>query len=157
MDKPDKPAPFIKQVEQALEPNWQMLKVGEPLRGANDPAAVLLRTIKAGLARYEGDPSAEETSLSPEARSGDTRFYGLAKLNKERGALRKIAQQTAKQLWQNDTAQKIRIGEMAQSVFAELYKEHRKLLPDKPDQIKDWIRSAAPAYALQPGRPKKTP
>ncbi|HCF2589489.1 TPA: hypothetical protein VDW09_003570 [Pseudomonas aeruginosa] len=157
MDEPDEPVPFIEQIEQALEPNWRILRAGDQLKGPNTPAETLLQTLKAGLARYNGDTSLAESLLPPGARNGHARFNGLAKFNEAKAALLEEAQRIAKQLWQDDSARKIRIGEMAQIVFAELYKEHSKLLPDRADQIRGWIQPVAPPYAMRPGRPKKTP
>lgn len=66
------------------------------------------------------------------------------------------AKSLAKLLWDNDKEQKIRIGEMAHLVYAELYNNgYDKQLPQDPMSLKEWIKEVAPSYAQDGGRPKK--
>ncbi len=70
------------------------------------------------------------------------------------------AQSTAKtlanDLWNQDNNHKIKIKEMAITVYGELYQtEHRAQLPDQPASLKKWIEDIAPEYAREAGRPKE--
>lgn len=64
----------------------------------------------------------------------------------------------AKALWNNDKEQKIRMTEMCNLVYAELYDNgFIRHLPNDPTSIKDWIKDIAPPYAQVGGRPKNEP
>lgn len=64
----------------------------------------------------------------------------------------------AKVLWNNDKDQKIRVAEMARTVYAELYDcGFDEQLPQNQDSLQDWIREVAPPYAKMGGRPKNEP
>lgn len=82
----------------------------------------------------------------------------LAKENSAKAAAKKRAQVIATERWQADTAKKIKIGVMAEHVWAQMIEEgFRKSLPDKSKTLQDWIRSAAPPEARKAGRPPKAP
>lgn len=58
--------------------------------------------------------------------------------------------------WKNDREKQIKIGEMCEIVWSTLIEtEHMQELPSKPESLKDWIKRVAPAYAQEPGRPKR--
>lgn len=66
------------------------------------------------------------------------------------------AKTLANYLWNKDTDNKIKIKEMAITVYAELNQtEHRVKLPDQAVSLKEWIKEVAPAYAKEAGRPKR--
>lgn len=61
-------------------------------------------------------------------------------------------------LWNNDRENKIRISEMANLVYRELYdSEYREQLPDNQETLTGWIQDVAPDYARTGGRPKNEP
>lgn len=62
----------------------------------------------------------------------------------------------AKALWNNDKDKKIRMLEMAETVYYELYQNGLKNeLPNNPITLKEWIKDVAPPYASEAGRPPK--
>lgn len=64
----------------------------------------------------------------------------------------------AKALWNTDKEQKIRMKEMTNLVYSELYSNgFIRDLPNDPISLKDWIKEIAPPYATIGGRPKKEP
>lgn len=68
------------------------------------------------------------------------------------------AQAIATELWQADTAQEIRLGDMAERVYRALAAEGlTDSLPDTAERIKEWIKPVAPDYARKGGRRRKTP
>lgn len=69
----------------------------------------------------------------------------------------KLAAKTlANYLWSQDRDNKIKIKEMAITVYAELSQtEHRIELPDQAISLKDWIKEVAPPYSREPGRTKE--
>lgn len=65
------------------------------------------------------------------------------------------ARTLANYLWNQDTDKKIKIKEMAITVYAELHRtEHHTQLPDQSISLKKWIEDIAPEYAREPGRTK---
>lgn len=62
----------------------------------------------------------------------------------------------AKALWNNDKDKKIRMLEMAELVYSELFENgYMRHLPDNRNSLKDWIKDIAPPYASEAGRPPK--
>lgn len=67
------------------------------------------------------------------------------------------AKAIATEQWQTDTAQEIRVGEMADKVYRLLATEgFAESLPDLPERLKEWIKPVAPSYARKGGRRRKT-
>ena len=88
------------------------------------------------------------------------REWPLVKQNIYKQSCRKIAQDLARYLWEQDAVKSIRVADMANEVWAKMFelngpKEVMACLPDRPEGIKPWIRIVAPAYARQPGAPKR--
>lgn len=68
------------------------------------------------------------------------------------------ARTVAIELWHADTAQKIRISDMADRVYRTLAAEgFTDSLPDTAERVKEWIKPVAPDYARKGGKPRKTP
>lgn len=68
------------------------------------------------------------------------------------------AKAIAAELWQADTAQKIRVGEMADLVYRALVNDgFTESLPGNTARIQEWIKAGAPEYARKGGRRRKTP
>lgn len=85
------------------------------------------------------------------------RLAPLAKQNKEKKEVIKVARSLAQEMWQKDTEQKIRISEMTANVYSALYgKGFKDALPSNQDAVKEWIKPVAPAYARRGGKPRKT-
>lgn len=64
----------------------------------------------------------------------------------------------AKALWNNDKERAIKIGEMAEIVYSEVYNlGYQSELPYNSASIKDWIKDVAPEYARTGGRPRNEP
>lgn len=61
----------------------------------------------------------------------------------------------ASELWQADSAQELRVGDMAEKVYRRLDAEgFTAALPDTVERIKEWIKVVAPGYARKGGRRK---
>ncbi|MNR34390.1 hypothetical protein D3C85_1521600 [compost metagenome] len=85
------------------------------------------------------------------------RMQPLARKQAAKSMVIDRAQSIAKERWKLDTNQKIRIGEMAELVWAELAKEGlADLRPENTQQIRNWIKPAAPDYARKGGKPRKS-
>lgn len=66
----------------------------------------------------------------------------------------KLAKILAKNFWDNDKEQTIRIGEMASIVYRELHNNgFEQQLPQEQMSLKEWIKDIAPKYAQAGGRP----
>ena len=64
----------------------------------------------------------------------------------------------AKALWNNDKERAIKIGEMAEIVYSEIYNiGYQSELPYNSASVKDWIKDVAPEYARTGGRPRNEP
>ena len=82
----------------------------------------------------------------------------LTEANSAKAAAVDRAQAIAAELWRADTAQEIRLGDMADRVYRALAAEgFTASLPGTAERIKEWIKSAAPDYASKGGRRRKTP
>lgn len=80
----------------------------------------------------------------------------LIELNAEKGAARERAKAIASEAWQDDTAQTIRLGDMAERVYRALVEQgFTKTLPGTVERIKEWIKPVAPDYARKGGRRRK--
>lgn len=84
------------------------------------------------------------------------RSAGLSLQNANRELVKQMAQAKAVELWDADSAQEIRIGDMADKVYRALaLTAALPHLPGTAEPIHDWIRPVAPAYARKSGRTKK--
>ena len=82
----------------------------------------------------------------------------LIRRNAKKAAAAERAQAIAAELWQADTAQEIRLGDMADRVYRALVAAgFAESLPGSAERIKEWIKPAAPDYARKGGRRRKTP
>ena len=83
------------------------------------------------------------------------RQAGLDHLNQSKQSAKSAAQDKALKLWSEDTEQRIRIGEMCQTVWADMHEDFGECLPDSANGMKPWLREVAPDYAKKGGRPKQ--
>ncbi|MCY1294725.1 hypothetical protein D9M70_440350 [compost metagenome] len=84
------------------------------------------------------------------------RLAGLALQNASKEEVKQMARELAVKLWDADSAQEIRIGDMAEKVYRTLAStDALPHLPGTVEPIHDWIRPVAPAYARKRGRKKK--
>jgi len=94
------------------------------------------------------------------SRAVNREMASLRGLNARNKSLRQAAnraREVAVAKWGEDRAQSIRIGEMAQAIYAQLHAEGLdKVLPKDPDGVRKWIRSVAPPHAIRPGRSRKS-
>lgn len=82
----------------------------------------------------------------------------LGAINDSKAAAIARAKSIATELWQADTAQEIRLGDMAERVYRALADEgFAESLPGTAERLKEWIKPAAPDYARKGGRRRKTP
>jgi hypothetical protein len=103
--------------------------------------------------------SGEAYSLTIEAKN---RRYPIWLKNLRAQTVRGYAQCLAQIEWETRAVEKIRIGEMAEIIWAKLLdseiskiikQDVLKVLPDKPAGLKPWLREVAPEYAKKAGRP----
>lgn len=82
----------------------------------------------------------------------------LTEANSAKAAAVYRAKAIATELWQADTTQEIRLGDMADRVYRALVAEDfAESLPGSAERIKEWIKPTAPDYARKGGRRRKTP
>lgn len=70
--------------------------------------------------------------------------------------LRELTQRSGRELWDNDTDQELRIGEVADLIIDEV-KDHAVKVGTRMvgrEKVKGWLREIAPEYAQKGGRPK---
>lgn len=90
-------------------------------------------------------------------KTNQSKMSGLSILNEGKATARKRAKEIASGLWNKDTEQKIRLGQMADLVWKVLVDEdYTNYLPNTAASIKAWIKPVAPTYACKGGRPKTT-
>ncbi len=82
----------------------------------------------------------------------------IARINACKAAAVARAQAIATELWQVDTTQEVRLGDMAERVYRALADEgFTESLPGTAERLKEWIKPTAPDYARKGGRRRKTP
>ncbi|MBD8483357.1 hypothetical protein [Pseudomonas coleopterorum] len=85
-----------------------------------------------------------------------TSFKGLYAINKSQSDTSTRAQEIAKSLWAEDHDRAIRVGEMAQRVYAQMHAEGRSAnLPKDAEALRKWIKPVAPPYSQRGGRARK--
>lgn len=95
--------------------------------------------------------------LAEHARQNAT-MRPLARQKAAKSAAIERAKTIATELWQNDTAQEIRLLDMADRTYRALAAEgFAESLPSTVERLKEWIRPVAPDYASKGGRRRKTP
>jgi len=110
-------------------------------------------TLAAHMLVSAGGVVAQAVLLNEHLRA-DTRAHGFDEHNAQRAAVQMRAQEIARELWAQDTAQGIRTGEMGQLVLARLAAEPNPYTPDSR-AVTAAVRQVAPAYAKKPGRSRK--
>ncbi len=87
------------------------------------------------------------------------RTSGLVEWNQIHRTLKDHARKLATELWNKDTEQKIRTGEMSNLVFDSVFTfAEQNGCADRvppPPQVKKWIKDLRPEYAKKRGRPRK--
>lgn len=96
--------------------------------------------------------------VAPRAQRERKTLRPLAQLNSEKGFIIETARTIAVDIWKSDTAQGIRISEMADRVYRTLVSDgFTEMLPGTSERIREWIKPVAPDYARKGGRRRKTP
>lgn len=132
---------------------------------SGDMARVCFAFMELGLKGGEiSNPTDEELDLiqnGPSAlRINMERVKALREQSDRQRYLREKAQALAAYYWARDSHQTIRLSEMCQQVYADLWPyveagDMSGLLPAAADGLKEWLRPVAPEYARKGGRPKK--
>ena len=99
------------------------------------------------------EPIVEQVKMNAAA----ARMPKLDAINKRKAEAKAWALDYACNAWAKDAAKKIRIGEMAESLWTAMVDAGLSdALPDKAAGLSDWVRAIAPDYAKRGGRPRKT-
>ena len=100
----------------------------------------------------------EQQATQPSDTAADEPLKGIAKVNYDKDKAKAFASVVAKFLWNIDTNQQLRIGEMATQLYPLIHEFDNNALPQGNDTIKDWIRPHAPKYASKAGNtPRSQP
>ena len=76
-------------------------------------------------------------------------------INEKKRLAKEEAVKVARQLWENDVKEEIKITAMSDKVYKALIESHIEALPQNIESINRWIKHVAPDYAKLGGRPKK--
>lgn len=132
-------------IEQTLDKDKLIQKQRETI----DRQAKEIADLKAQLEQQPNQPS---------DMAADEPLKGIAKVNYDKDKAKAFASIVAKFLWNIDTNQQLRIGEMATQLYPLIHEFNNNALPQGNDTIKDWIRPHAPKYASKAGNtPKSQP
>ena len=82
---------------------------------------------------------------------------GIAKVNHDKDRAKTFACVVAKFLWDMDTEKRIRTGKMANHIYALVHEFDSKATTQRPENVKEWIKSIAPDYAKKGGNEPKDP
>jgi predicted nucleic acid-binding protein len=100
------------------------------------------------------------------------RARGLKEKNDKKKLAIEHVKKAAQKLWKQNPYKKVRVGEMAEIVWAKIHDEQDKKtddiffesrakiidqLPDRASGLKSWLRDIAPAEARKPGRKPEKP
>lgn len=108
---------------------------------------ILNGELKKSSMVFKPNSSVDIVNIDTNNRRGVSIAKGNAKL---------AAKTLAQYLWSKDTNQNIKLLEMAKTVCIELERtEHQPQLPSI-ESVKEWLKSIAPPYAKEAGRPPKT-
>ncbi len=95
----------------------------------------------------------EEPSI--EVKSLDTDFLKKKGVSPQKLLAKHMAKHIADKEWQADKQNKIKITEMAETIYSKLYSlGFYNELPDQAKNIKPWIKEVASSYASEAGRPQ---
>lgn len=85
------------------------------------------------------------------------RTIGLTTHNENLAATKAAIQVIATEFWNKDLDNEIRVSDMRDLAYAELYTRDEQLYKYLPEKaaVKDWVKEVAPEYAQKGGRPKK--
>lgn len=98
------------------------------------------------------------TKLDSELNQANTtpaNLKGLEKVNYDKAKAKLFAQIVAKSIWDMDTTEQIKSGDMVQYVKSLLLQFDDDSRPQTDEVISDWLRDIKPNYAKQSGRPPK--
>lgn len=82
---------------------------------------------------------------------------GIAKVNHDKDRAKTFACIVAKFLWDMDTEKRIRTGKMATHIYALVHEFDSKATTQRPENVKEWLKSIAPDYAKKGGNEPKDP
>ncbi|WP_157755491.1 hypothetical protein [Pseudomonas frederiksbergensis] len=151
------PTPILKHIETLAGLCIEMTEGKVQPNGSQYPAdALYLLLIELGASIELANRRGILVDGLKQLGATQKRTEALHEINAGKNAAIEQAQKIAKELWEADTAETIRIRDMADMVYrALLTRDMKEVLPQEPDTLKDWIRSVAPDYACKPGKPKK--
>lgn len=146
------PEPYENESQESIDYAFLML---ETISEQSEQTAT---TINAAMLNLTAAILANAIATSNQAIEREmAAFKGINARNKLIAETTARAREIASEIWKKDIDQQIRIGEMAQMVYAELHQEGRSSsLPKDADALRKWISQVAPSYSRRGGRSKKT-
>ena len=85
----------------------------------------------------------------------DEPLKGIEKVNYDKAKAKAFARIVANSVWDMDTTQQIKSGDMVQYIKGLLLDFDRKSLPDTDDGLSQWLSGVKPSYATKKGRTAK--
>lgn len=96
----------------------------------------------------------EREMLNHEPIADENKIKARKGVNHKKVLAKEFAKHIADERWQQDTENKIKVGEMCDIVWSKLIdSDLAKALPEHRENIKPWIKEVTPAYASEAGRP----
>jgi len=96
----------------------------------------------------------EREMLNQEPIADENKIKARKGVNHKKVLAKEFAKHIADDCWQQDTENKIKVGEMCDIVWSKIIDSGLgKELPDHRENIKPWIKEVTPAYASEAGRP----
>ncbi|WP_201512476.1 hypothetical protein [Psychrobacter alimentarius] len=96
----------------------------------------------------------EQETLNNEPIEDKSKFEARRGVSHKKVLAQSLAKHIADDCWQQDTENKIKVGEMCDIVWSKIIDSGLgKELPDHRENIKPWIKEVTPAYASEAGRP----
>lgn len=121
---------------------------------ANDGNQQQIADLQAENARLQARITQLESQLN-QANTTPANLKGLEKVNYDKAKAKLFAQIVAKSIWDMDTTEQIKSGDMVQYVKSLLLQFDDDSRPQTDEVISDWLRDIKPSYAKQSGRPSK--
>nr|WP_313423875.1 hypothetical protein [Moraxella sp.] len=138
--------PDSQLLQQVADLNAQLISTSDTI----ERQAKEIANLKSQLKKRAGKLSDTATDEKP--------LKGIEKVNYDKAKAKAFASIVANSVWNMDTTQQIKSGDMVQYIKGLLLEFDMNSLPETDDKLSEWLKDIKPSYATKSGRtPKNAP
>lgn len=138
--------PDSQLLQQIADLNAQLISTSDTI----ERQAKEIANLKSQLKQRAGKLSDTATDEKP--------LKGIEKVNYDKAKAKAFASIVANSVWNMDTTQQIKSGDMVQYIKGLLLEFDMNSLPETDDKLSEWLKDIKPSYATKSGRtPKNAP